>query len=59
MSDFCEIMENLAGLSDAEIDRLAESLTERNTGKAERLATMLAFSLQDKQIREDEENGKG
>jgi len=52
-------MENLAGLSDAEIDRLAESLTEKNTGKAERLATMLAFSLQDKQLREDEENGKG
>lgn len=52
--DYCEIMENLAGLSDAEIDNLADGFARQTPAKAERLATVINWSLQDQQIRKEE-----
>jgi len=42
----------IAGLSDAELDKLADLLVEQSTDKANRLATVIGWGLQDKQRRE-------
>ena len=42
----------IADLSDKQLDKLADLLVEQSTDKADRLATVIGWGLQDKQRRE-------
>lgn len=54
MTDLNEMAKTLAGLSNEERDKLADIFVEKHEPQADRLATMLGWSLQDKQMRKEE-----
>lgn len=54
MVDLHDMAKAIAGLSDEEIDRLADGLVDTAQPKADRLSTVIGWNLQDRQIRKEE-----